>query len=133
MVKPMPCGCPDDQPRRPTPSGGCNYLVHSGGPLARLYRLLAQAIPDVEMTHERPTVHPDGSLEFPGPPPALSGFRQEGSRLYPIWPPCTLRMLQVQVLNGVLNIAGICGSPESEHFSREATPDQCRNCPARQS
>lgn len=85
------------------------------------------------MTHGRPTVHPDGSLEFPGPPPVLAGFRQEGSRLYPIWPLCTLRMLRVQVLDGVLNIGGICGNPESEHFSREATLDQCQNCPVRHS
>src|SRR3990167_11181044 len=28
---PMPCDCPEDQPH-PTPSGGCNYLVYSGGP-----------------------------------------------------------------------------------------------------
>jgi hypothetical protein len=115
------------------PTGGCNYLVYAGGLPASFYRLLEQAIPDVEMTHGRPTVHPDGSLEFAGPPPALSGFRQEGSRLYPVWPPCTLRMLRVQVLDGVLNVAGICGSPDSEHFSREATLYQCRNCPARQS
>ena len=132
-MKPMPCDCPDDQPRPPTPSGSCNYLVYSGGPPASFYRLLEQAIPNVEMIHGRPTVHPDGSLEFPGPPPALSGFRQEDARLYPTWPRCTLRMLQVQVLDGALNIAGICGSPEAEHFSREATLDQCQNCPTRQS
>lgn len=132
MVNAMPCDCPEEE-RRPTPTGGCNYLVYSGGPRASFYRLLEQAIPDVEMMHGRPTVHPDGFLEFPGPPPALSGFRQEGSRLYPIWPPCTLRMLQVQVLDGALNVAGICGSPDSEHFSRETTLDQCRCCPIRQS
>ncbi len=129
----MPCECPDDQPRRPTPSGSCNYLLYSGGPPASFYRLLVQAIPDVEMTHGRPAVHPDGSLEFPGPPPALAGFRQEGSRLYPVWLPCTLRMLQVQVLDRVLRIAGICGCPECERFSREVTPNQCHNCPIRQS
>ena len=61
----MPCDCPEDQPR-PTPAGGCNYLVYSGGPLASFYRLVEHAIPDVEMAHGRPTVHPDGSLEFPG-------------------------------------------------------------------
>lgn len=129
----MPCDCPDARPRRPTPSGSCNYLVYSGGPPARLYRLLEQAIPNVEMTHGRPTIHPDGSLQFPGPSPTLSGFRQEGSRLYPAWPLCTLRMLQVQVLDGVLTIAGICGSPETEHFGRQVTLDQCQTCPLRQS
>jgi len=129
----MPCDCPNDQPRRPTPSGSCNYLVYSGGSPASFYRLLEQAIPDVEMTQGRPTIHPDGSLQFPGPPPTLSGFRQEGSRLYPAWPLCTLRMLQVQVLDGALNIAGICGNPEAEHFGCEVTLDQCQNCPARQS
>lgn len=128
----MPCDCPEDQPR-PTLPGGCNYLVYSGGPWSSFYHLVEQIIPNVELVHGRPTVHPDGSLEFPGPPPALAGFRQEGSRLYPIWPPCTLRMLQVQVLDGVLNIAGICGSLEAKHFGREITLDQCRNCPIRQS
>lgn len=128
----MPCDCPEDQPH-PTPSGGCNYLIYSGGPLASFYRLVEHAIPDAEMTHGRPTVHPDGSLEFPGTPPEIPGYRREGARLYPIWPPCTLRMLRVQVVDGVLGIAGICGGPTAEHFSREATLDQCRNCPVRQS
>ncbi len=128
----MPCDCPDNQPR-PLPSGGCNYLVYSGGPLSSFYRLVEQAIPDVEMTHGRPTAHADGSLEFPGPPPAISGYRQEGSRLYPAWPPCVLRMLKVQVIDGALSIVGICGNPEAGHFSQEATPDQCHNCPVRKS
>lgn len=126
----MPCDCREDQPRL-TPTGGCNYLVYSGGPLSGFYRLVEQAIPDVEMAHGRPTAHADGSLEFPGPPPAIPGYRAEGSRLCPIWPPCTLRMLQVQVLDGVLNITGICGSPESRYFSHEATLDQCQDCPVR--
>ena len=71
----------------PTPAGGCNYLVYSGGPMTSFYRLVEHAIPDVEMAHGRPTVHPDGSLEFPGLPPTLTGYRPEGSRLYPAWPP----------------------------------------------
>jgi len=125
----MPCDCPEDQPRH-APSGGCNYLVYSGGPLSSFYRLVEQAIPDVEMIHGRPTVHPDGSLEFAGPPPALSGYRAEGHRFYPAWPPCTLRMLRVQVVDRVLSITGLCGSPDAEHFSQEVTPDQCQNCPA---
>ena len=62
----MPCDCPEEQPR-PIPQGGCNYLVHSGGPLSNLYRLVEHIIPDVEMTHGRPTVHSDGSLDFPDP------------------------------------------------------------------
>lgn len=128
----MPCDCPDEQ-ARPTPAGGCNYLVYSGGPMASFYRLVEHALPDMEMAHGPPVVHADGSLEFPGPPPAIPGYRPEGSRLYPTWPPCTLRMLRVQVLDRVLDIAGICGSPESEHFSREATLDQCGSCPIRQS
>lgn len=128
----MPCDCPEDQPR-PTPAGGCNYLVYSGGPWSSFCRLVEQAIPDVEMINGRPTVHHDGSLEFPGSSPALPGYRQQGPRLYPAWPPCTLRMLRVQVVDSMLNIAGICGRPEAEHFTHEATPDQCRNCPARQS
>jgi hypothetical protein len=127
----MPCDCPEDQPR-PAPSGGRNYLVYSGGPLSSFYRLVEQAIPDVEMIHGRPTVHPDGSLEFAGPPPALPGYRQQGPRLYPAWPPCALRMLRVQVVDGVLSITGICGSPAAEQPSREVTLNQCRNCPVRQ-
>ena len=131
-MTPMPCDCPEDQPR-PTPSGGCNYLVYSGGPMASFYRLVEPAIPDVAMAHGRPIVHPDGSLEFPGPPPAIPGYRPEGSRLFPAWPPCALRMLRVQVLDGVLKVVGICGSPASQYFSREATLHECQNCPVRQS
>ena len=124
----MPCDCPEDQPR-PSPAGGCNYLVYSGGPLPSFYRLVEQAIPNVELSHGRPTVHLDGSLEFPGCPPALPGYRQEGQQLYPAWPPCLLRMLRVQVVDGVLAIGGICGDPEAAKFGLEVVLDQCRNCP----
>ena len=86
---------------RPNPAGGCNYLCCSGGPPAGIYRLVEAAIPDVEMVHGRPTVHPDGSLEFAGTPPTIPGYRQEGLRLYPAWPPCRMRMLRVQVIEGV--------------------------------
>jgi len=123
----MPCDCPEDQPR-PTPAGGCNYLVYSGGPWPSFYRLVAQAIPAVDLAHSQPIIHPDGSLEFPGPPPAIPGYRPEGSRLFPAWSPCVLRMLRVQVVDGVLSIAGVCGNPVAEQFSREVTVDQCQNC-----
>jgi hypothetical protein len=126
----MPCDCPEDRPRSSSPAR-CSYLAYSGGPLPSFYCLVEQGIPDVEMVHGRPTVHPDGSLEFVGPPPALPGYRQEGSRLYPAWPPCTVRMLRVEVIDGVLYIAGICGNPEAGQFSLEVTVDQCRNCLAR--
>jgi hypothetical protein len=84
---------------------------------------MEQAIPpDVELTHSRATVHTDGSLEFTGPPPALSRNRHEGSRLYPAWPPCVLRMLRVQVFDGLLSVEGICGSPEAGQFTRTVVP-----------
>jgi len=73
VVKSLPCNCPEDQ-WRPASSGGCDYL-YSGGPLSSFYRFMEQAIPpDVELTHSRPTVHPNGSLEFGGAPPALSRY-----------------------------------------------------------
>ena len=37
-------------------------------------------------------------------------------------------MLRVQVVDGVLSIAGICGSPDAEDFSQEVTPEKCRDC-----
>jgi hypothetical protein len=126
----MPCDCREDIPR-PNPTGGCNYLCYSGGSAAGIYSLVGEALPDVEMAHGRPVVHSDGSLEFPGPPPAIPGYRQEGNRLYPAWPPCALRMLRIAVIDGVLTIAGICGEPAAEAFSQEVTPDQCQACPAR--
>jgi hypothetical protein len=130
----MPCSdCPDLQ-SRPSAPAGCNYLAYSGGPFHNLYRLLDQAIPaNVELSHGRPIVHPDGSLEFAGDPPTLSGYRREGSRLYPAWPPCTLRMLGVQVVDGLLTVSGLCGSPKAEHFSLEVRLDQCQKCPVRRS
>jgi len=100
--------------------------------MTSLYRLVEHAIPDVNMVHGRPTLHADGSLEFPGPPPVIPGYRPEGSRLYPAWPPCILRMLRVQVIEGVLSVTGICGGPTVAPFSLEVTPDQCQCCPARQ-
>jgi hypothetical protein len=123
----MGCECPDDVP---LPQGSCNYLIHSGGSIERLYRLVGHIIPnDAELTHGRPIVHDDGSLEFPGDPPELTGYRREGSHLYPAWPPCTLRMLQVQVAYAVLHIAGICGNPRMDDFGFEVSLDQCRKCP----
>ncbi len=130
MVTPMPCDCPDELPR-PLPNGGCNYLVYSGGPLSSFYRLVGEAIPDVELAHGRPTICPDGSLEFAGLPPGLTGYRQEGQRLYPDWPPCSLRMLRVQVVNRVLTIEGICGGSDAEHFTREVGAAHCQTCPVR--
>jgi len=126
----MPCDCPEDLPR-PKPTGGCNYLCYSGGSTIGIYSLVGEAIPDVEMAHGRPVVHPDGSLEFPGPPPAILGYRQEGNRLYPAWPPCARRMLRIAVIDGVLTIAGICGEPTAAAFGQEVTPDQCQACPTR--
>ena len=129
----MPCDCPENRPRPNSPAR-CAYLAHSGGPLHGLYRLVEQAIPaDVELAHGRPIVHPDGSLEFTGPPPALPGYRQRGSRLFPAWPPCTLRILKVQITDGLLSIEGVCGNAEAEQFSREVTLDQCEKCLARRS
>jgi len=132
MVKPMPCDCPDDQPGRAVPTGGCNYIVCTGGSSDGLYRLVEQAIPDVELAHGRPIIFSDGSLEFPESPPTLPGYRTEGRRLYPVWSPCPHRMLRVQVIDKTLQIAGICGNPEAGQFGEEATPDQCQNCPTRQ-
>lgn len=125
----MGCKCPDDVS---LPRGSCNYLVYSGGPVERFYRLVAQVIPeDAELTHGLPVVHDDGSLEFPGTAPTIAGYRLEGSRLHPVWPPCVLRMLRVQVVDGVLNIAGICGNPATRQFSLEVVPDPCQKCTSR--
>ena len=112
----MPCNCPDDKSIPPVPQSLCAYLVHSGGPMSSLYRLVEHAIPDVEMVHGRPKVHPDGSLEFPGTPPTIPGYRPEGSRLYPAWPPCTLRMLKVQVVDGVALHRGPLRQPRGRAF-----------------
>jgi hypothetical protein len=125
----MPCDCPQDLPR-PKLTGGCNYVCYSGGSAAGIYSLVGEALPDVEMAHGRPVVHPDGSLEFPGPPPAITGYREEGNALYPAWPPCPLRMLRVRVVDGVLSIDGICGDPAAALFGLEVKPEQCQECPS---
>jgi hypothetical protein len=127
----MPCNCPEDQPSRPLPTGGCNYVVGTGSLPSSLYRLVEQAIPDVELIHGRPIIYSDGSLEFPESPPTLPGYRTEGRRLYPVWPFCLQRILRVQVIDKTLQITGICGHPEAGQFGQEAAPDQCQNCPAR--
>jgi len=132
MVTPMPCDCHEDQTARPIPTGGCNYLVCTGGTPADLYRLMERAIPDVELAHGRPIIYSDGSLEFPeSPPPALPGYRAEGRRLHPVWPLCPHRILQVQVINKTLQIAGLCGSPEAGQFGNEIAPESCQKCAAR--
>jgi hypothetical protein len=126
----MGCECPDDIPR---PRGSCIYFIYSGGPFQRLNQLVAEAVSEhMEQSYGRPVVHDDGSLEFPGESPKLSGYRRDGSCLYPAWPPCTLRILKVQVVEGVLTIMGICGRPNVEHFSLEVCLDQCQECSARQ-
>lgn len=122
----MGCGCPEPGPL----PNGCNYIIYSGGPIENVYRLVGQAIPaDAELTHGRPTVHADGSLEFTGDPPILPGYRREGSRLHPLWPACTLRMLGIQIIDQSLTVKGVCGCPKSEHLGLEITVDQCQNCP----
>ena len=127
----MPCNCPEEPPRPNSPTG-CAYLAHSDGRLHGIYRLVEQAIPaGVPLVHGRPIVHGDGSLEFPSPPPAITGYRQEGSRLYPAWPPCALRMLRVQVIDGVLGVAGICGNAEAGPFTSEVTVNECQECRVR--
>jgi len=133
MVKKRPCNCPDESDVRSVAVGGCNYVVYSGNSPVGLYRLVEQAIPDAEMAHGRPVVHSDGSLEFPGTPPAIPNYRQDGTRLYPTWPPCRGRMLRVQVVDGVLSIMGICVTPKDDCLGHEVAPDYCRNCPHRQS
>jgi hypothetical protein len=126
----MGCECPDDIPLS---QGNCNYLIYSGGPIERLYRLVAHVISkDAELVHGHPVVHNDGSLEFPGEPPTLSGYRRDDSRLYPIWPSCAMRMLKAQIEGGALTIMGICCSPRGDHFSLEISLDQCLKCLTRQ-
>ena len=127
-MKPMPCNCSDDRPGSSSPTG-CAYLAYSGGPLDSIYCLVEQAIPpDAKLIHGRPMVFPDGSLEFPGPPPPLSGYRENGSRLYPVWPPCALRILKVEVIEGLLRVEGVCGKPDAAQFSREVTVARCCEC-----
>jgi len=125
----MPCDCPED---RLVPTGDHNYLVCANGSLANFYRLVEQAIPDIEMTHGRPTAHPDGSLDFPDTPPAIPGYRQDGFRLYPTWPPCKMRILRIQVVDKTLQITSLCGNPGTEQFG-QVVIDQCQNCHARPS
>jgi hypothetical protein len=123
----MGCKCPDDVPLF---RGSCSYLVYSDGPVERFYRLIAQVIPDnAELTHARPIVHDDGSLEFPGEPPALSGYRRDGCRLCPVWPCCKMRMLKIQIVRGLLTVTGICGNPRMDDFGFEISLDQCQKCP----
>jgi hypothetical protein len=40
-------------------------------------------------------------------------------------------MLKVHVVDGTLEIAGLCGTPQAERFSLEVSPDQCQSCPVR--
>ena len=125
----MDCGCPEPGPV----SSGCNYVIYSGGPIENVYRLVEHAIPaDTNMIHGRPQVHPDGSLEFANDPPTLSGYQKKGLRLVPVWPPCVLRMLKVQVIDGRLTIAGVCSHLETTTLGGEVTPEQCEQCPIRQ-
>jgi hypothetical protein len=66
-----------------TPSGCCDYLVYSGGPMASFYRPVEPGIPDVEMAHRRPVVHPGRLAGIPGTPARDPGYRLEASRLSP--------------------------------------------------
>jgi hypothetical protein len=127
----MGCECPDDIPR---PRGSCIYFIYSGGPFQRLNQLVAEAVSEhVEQSYGRPVIHDDGSLEFPGEPPVISGYRRNGSRLYPVWPPCAMQILAVQIVNKQLTVEVICGSPRAGHFSLKVTTDRCRDCLVRQS
>jgi len=120
----MGCECKE----KPVPDA-CNCLVYSGGPMSRFYQLVGEAIADdAELSHSRPIIHDDGSLEFAKEPPTLSGYRRQGNRLRPVWPECTSRILTVKTSTGALTINGLCGNPECDEVGRRVTLETCQQC-----
>lgn len=120
----MGCECKD----KPI-ADACNCIVYSGGPMRHFYKLVGELIPDdAELSHSHPIVHDDGSLEFSGEPPKLTGYKRQGNTMYPIWPQCASRMITVKVSTGALTINGLCGNPTNERIGNRVSLETCQAC-----
>ena len=99
--------------------------------------------PGVEPLSPGGTRHPgrgNGPRAAQGPPGRLAGIprtparhpRLPAGRLSPLPGLAALHAAnaRVQVVGGVLCIAGLCGNPEAEQFSLEVAPDLCQRMPS---
>jgi hypothetical protein len=120
---------------------GSVYVLYTGGPPAAIYHALNQAVapddPQVARCFSRPTVHPDGSIEYPPgdrePPCPVGWQRAEPWRFTSLWPSCIYRMFRCSRQDdGSLTIVTLCGT--LGHKSTEAlTQQSCDQCLVRES
>lgn len=95
----------------------------------------------VQRQFQRPVFGPDGSLEYPRlaadstPPDDIDGYTRDPNnawRFTPNWPPCLLRGQGTMLKeNGCINVAMACNNPESKHFGKKVSYENCRDCQVR--
>lgn len=140
----MPCeGCPPESTAiHPI---GVTSIIYTGGPPQAVFALVDRGIaaddPTMITKWSRPTVHPDGSLEYKHDetePPDIEGYKRDDSNsrlLHPVWPHCVWRMLHVWCEDtGNVKIVALCLTPISgfkayEHLALQ----QCTDCKCRAS
>lgn len=134
--------CPDFIPPQNN-SRRVAVIVYTGGPpyalFANVIRTLSADLDGVITKWSRPTVHPDGGIEYKqneAKPPEIEGYQRDAVNFWllrPIWPHCVWRMLRVwREDTGAVIISAGCNLPNSG-----APPDEslrlthCQNCPHR--
>lgn len=136
---PGPCeGCPEyAAPDNPL---GTSIIIYTGGPphalFANVIRALADDQKETVTKWSKPTVHPDGTIEYQqneAEPPEIEGYQRDASNprlLRPIWPHCAWRSLRVwRTDDGSVKIAAGCLTPASEIPAYETlTLAQCKKC-----
>jgi hypothetical protein len=130
--------------------------IHHAGDNKQFYAALEKTISEEEITNGRPTIHEDGSVEFPlGDPPDLHGYKRDETNrqlFHPLWPECVKRVVGTFVNEGRLGVIARCNnlrtlahlkleksSRENLHeaykqmtFTKAVTPEQCAACPCRE-
>lgn len=91
-------------------------------------------------TYGRPTIHKDGSIEYPpgvgSPPKDINGFYRDKSNprlFHSLWGECILRMqgTRMDQSTGEIDVRMVCNNPQAAHFQKFVSAEQCSNCPVR--
>jgi len=103
---------------------------------------LTQAMPPedgFERTFKRPTVHPDGSIEFEKSfldpaqkPDDIEGYVRDPDnhwRFTPKWEPCAYRLQGVKLLSsGAIDVKMACNHPEAATYGQPVSCKTCTGC-----
>lgn len=91
----------------------------------------------IEVPVVAPTLHADGTIEFPeGPAPGVIGYTMDPDDDRVLIPsgllPCVMRITGIMMQkDGSYAPIHVCRHPKCEHRTGEVTPDICADCPLR--